>query len=122
VVTCESSPASARKALAAVADVIVAGDDSVDLRGTLGALASRGLSRVLCEGGPRLLADITAAGLLDELCLTLSPVLAGSEPVRVLASSGRPGETAFPARRLELAHLLEEDGVLFGRYGVIPPG
>ncbi|HUN31467.1 MAG TPA: pyrimidine reductase family protein [Trebonia sp.] len=112
VITCESSPADRRKELSAVADVIVAGDDSVDLNGALAALASRGLGRILCEGGPRLLADITAAGLLSELCLTLSPVLAGSEPVRVLTSSGE----AFQARRLQLAHLLEEDGVLFGRY------
>jgi riboflavin biosynthesis pyrimidine reductase len=123
VITCESSPPSQRKALAAVADVIVAGDAAVDLSAALAALASRGLSRILCEGGPRLLADITAAGLLSELCLTLSPVLAGSEPVRVLASSGRPGENAFHPRRLQLAHLLEEDGVLFGRYSTaIPPG
>lgn len=122
VITCESSPAGKRKALATVADVIVAGDDSVDLEGTLAALASRGLGRILCEGGPRLLSDITRAGLLSELCLTLSPVLAGPEPVRVLGGSGQPGEAAFHARRLQLAHLLEEDGVLFGRYGAIPPG
>jgi riboflavin biosynthesis pyrimidine reductase len=116
VITCESSPADRRQALSAVADVIVAGDDSVDLKAALAALASRDLGRILCEGGPRLLADITAAGLLSELCLTLSPVLAGPEPVRVLAGSGQPGDAAFDARRLQLAHLLEEDGVLFGRY------
>jgi riboflavin biosynthesis pyrimidine reductase len=121
VITCESSPAGRREALAAVADVIVAGDDSVDLSGALAALARRGLGRILCEGGPRLLADITAAGLLGELCLTLSPVLAGSDPVRVLASSGRPGESTFHARRFQLAHLLEEDGVLFGRYQATLP-
>ncbi len=116
VITCESSPADRRKALSAVADVIVAGDDFVDLKGTLAALADRGLGAILCEGGPRLLSEITAVGLLDELCLTLSPVLAGPEPVRVLASSGPPGDSPFSARRLQLAHLLEEDGVLFGRY------
>ena len=122
VITCESSPASRRTALSAVADVIVAGEDFVDLEGALAALASRGLGRILCEGGPRLLSDVTAAGLLSELCLTLSPVLAGSDPVRVLASSGQPGQSAFHARRLQLAHLLEEDGVLFCRYGANPPG
>jgi riboflavin biosynthesis pyrimidine reductase len=116
VITCESSPVSRREELSAVADVVVAGDDSVNLSEAVAALARRGLAKILCEGGPRLLADITAAGLLDELCLTLSPVLAGSEPVRVLASSGQPGQDAFRARRLRLSHLLEEDGVLFGRY------
>ena len=110
VITCESSPAAARAALAKAADVIVAGEGSVDLAAALAALASRGLPRVLCEGGPRLLSDIAARGLLDELCLTLSPVLAGPGPVRILA--GPP----LPAQRLRLAHLLEEDGVLFARY------
>ncbi|HTU72739.1 MAG TPA: pyrimidine reductase family protein [Trebonia sp.] len=116
VITCQSSPADRRKELSAVADVIMAGDESVDLSEAVAALASRGLGKILCEGGPRLLADITTAGLLAELCLTLSPVLAGSEPVRVLASSARPGPDAFHARRLQLSHLLEEDGVLFARY------
>jgi riboflavin biosynthesis pyrimidine reductase len=110
VITCASSPAGRRAALAEVADVIVAGDESVDLDAAFAALAGRGLGRILCEGGPRLLRDVTAAGLLDELCLTLSPVLSGPGPVRVL------GGDPFPGQRLRLAHLLEEDGVLFARY------
>jgi riboflavin biosynthesis pyrimidine reductase len=110
IITCESSPAERRAALARAADVIVAGEHSVDLAAALAALADRGLGHVLCEGGPRLLSDIVAGGLLDELCLTLSPVLAGPGLVRILAGN------AFPAERLRLAHLLEEDGVLFARY------
>jgi riboflavin biosynthesis pyrimidine reductase len=111
VITCAASPAARRAALAAVADVIVAGDDSVDLKAALSALAGRGLARVLCEGGPRLLSEVIAAGLLSELCLTLAPVVAGPGPVRVLGGSPLPA-----AHRLGLAHLLEEDGVLFARY------
>ncbi|HEX3962858.1 MAG TPA: pyrimidine reductase family protein [Trebonia sp.] len=114
VITCAASPADRRAALASVADVIVAGDDSVDLEAALSALADRGLARVLCEGGPRLLSDVIADGLLNELCLTIAPVLAGPGPVRVL------GGSPFPARRLSLAHLLEEDGVLFARYASPP--
>ncbi len=114
VITCAASPAARRAALDGAADVIVAGDDSVDLKAALAALAVRGLARVLCEGGPRLLRDLTAAGLLDELCLTLSPVLSGPGPSRVL------GGDPFTARRLSLAHLLEEDGVLFCRYTALP--
>jgi riboflavin biosynthesis pyrimidine reductase len=114
VITCATSPADRRAALAAVADVIVAGDDSVDLKAALSALAGRGLARVLCEGGPRLLSDVIGGGLLDELCLTLAPVLAGPGPVRVL------GGGPIPARRLSLAHLLQEDGALFARY--VSPG
>ena len=114
VITCAASPADRRAALGAVADVVVAGEDSVDLKAALAALADRGLTRVLCEGGPRLLRDVTAAGLLGELCLTLSPVLSGPGPARVL------GGDPIPAHRLSLAHLLEEDGVLFCRYAVSP--
>ena len=110
VITSRSSPADRRAALATAADVIVAGDAVVDLRAAFAALADRGLPRILCEGGPRLLSDIVDRGLLDELCLTLSPVLAGPGPVRILAG------TQFAARRLRLAQLLEEDGVLFARY------
>jgi riboflavin biosynthesis pyrimidine reductase len=110
IITSPASPADRRAALAKAADVIVTGDAVVDLGAAFAALADRGLPRVLCEGGPRLLSDIAARGLLDELCLTLSPVLAGPGPVRILA--GPP----MPARRLRLAHLLEEDGVLFTRY------
>jgi riboflavin biosynthesis pyrimidine reductase len=114
IITCESSPAGRRAALARAADVIVAGEHSVDLAAAFAGLADRGLRHVLCEGGPRLLTDIVAGGLLDELCLTVSPLLAGVGPVRILAGA------LFPAHRLRLAHLLEEDGVLFARYHPIP--
>jgi riboflavin biosynthesis pyrimidine reductase len=112
VITCAASPGDRRAALGTAAEVVVAGDDSVDLKAAMAALADRGLTRVLCEGGPRLLRDLTADGLLDELCLTLSPVLSGPGPARVLG--GEP----IPAHRLALAHLLEEDGTLFCRYAV----
>ena len=68
------------------------------------------MSRVLCEGGPHLLGDIAAAGLLDELCLSVSPTLAGPGASRVIA--GQPS----PARPLALKHVLEDDGFLFFRY------
>lgn len=114
IITCQSSPADRRAALARAADVIVAGEHAVDLAAAFAALADQGLRRALCEGGPRLLSDIVAGGLLDELCLTMSPVLAGPGPVRVLEG------TRIPAKRLRLAHLLEDDGVLLARYESIP--
>jgi riboflavin biosynthesis pyrimidine reductase len=90
--------------------VIVAGDTLVNLEEALGALHDRGLGHVLCEGGPHLLGQFAAAGLLDELSLTISPVLVGPGGPGIVA--GAP----FPARRLALAHVLEEDGTLFCRY------
>jgi riboflavin biosynthesis pyrimidine reductase len=110
VITCAGSPDDQRAAAARVADVIVAGDTAVDLEEALAALRDRGLGRVLCEGGPHLLGQLSAEGLLDELCLTVTPVLAGPGPTRVVA--GAP----FPARVMTLEHVLTEDGELFCRY------
>ena len=110
VITCTSSPADRRAAVARVADLIVAGDLVVDLREGVAALRDRGLGRVICEGGPHLLGEVAAAGLLDELCLTISPLLAGPGPFRITA--GAP----FPVRPMTLAHVVEADSFLFCRY------
>lgn len=106
------SPARAARPLAG-AEVIACGELTVDLEAIRPALADRGIRHVVCEGGPTLLAGLAAAGQLDELCLTVSPLLAGPGPGRLLAG---PGWTA--GRALTLTHLLEEDGALFARYGV----
>jgi riboflavin biosynthesis pyrimidine reductase len=110
VITCATSPGAARAEAARVADVIVAGDLMVDLDEAMAALGGRGLGRVLCEGGPHLLGQMAAAGLLDELCLSVSPLLAGPGPFRITAGS------PFPAQPMTLAHVLEADGFLFCRY------
>jgi riboflavin biosynthesis pyrimidine reductase len=111
VITCAASDAGLRAEAAKAADVIIAGEETVDLGAALGALADRGLTRVVCEGGPHLLADVAAAGLLDELCLTLAPVLAGPGASRILAGQQQD------ARPLELRQLLAGDnGFLFARY------
>lgn len=109
VITCESAPADRREAAAEAGEVIVAGDDAVDLPRALAALHERGLTRVLCEGGPRLNAQLAAAGLVDELCLTVSPLLLGGDAARIV--DGEASRT-----RLALGHVLEEAGVLFCRY------
>ncbi len=115
VLTCASSPAAARAETAKVADVIVAGQENIDLTVAVEALAARGLGRVLCEGGPHLLGQVAAAGLLDELSLTLGPTLAGPGAGRIIAGP------ALSARPLTLAQLLTEDGSLFCRYLVNSP-
>jgi len=109
VVTSGSADRTARDRLSEVADVVVAGDDEVDVGAAIDTLAERGLRRVLCEGGPSLLADVVAAGRLDELCLTISPELVGGDGPRILH-----GAAAGLAVRPEL--LLEDDGVLLARY------
>ena len=109
VVTSGSSDRATRDRLAEVADVVVAGDEQVDVAAALDELAGRGLTRVLCEGGPSLLGDVTAAGRLDELCLTVSPQLVGGDGPRVLHG---------PDLDVDLApvSLHEADGVQLARY------
>ena len=58
--------------------VITSADDQVDLDAALRTLRRNGFRHVHCEGGPNLLAALVAQGLLDELCLTISPMLLGT--------------------------------------------
>ena len=95
----------------AVADVVVAGEQRVEPGRALAAFAERGHRVVLCEGGPSLLAEIAAADCLDELCLSLAPLLAGGTSPRILA-----GPLPDAPVRLRIASLLEDDGMLFLRY------
>jgi riboflavin biosynthesis pyrimidine reductase len=124
VLTAASAGAERLAAAARVADVVVCGDQHVDLTVAVRELRARGLRHVLCEGGPRLLGSVTAAGLLDELCLTVSPLLVGGADAATGGTAGSGGRIlagpALPAAgQLELAHLLEEDGALFARYLVV---
>jgi len=111
IITCAASPGEVRKQLSAVAEVIVAGEADVDLRAALDELATRGHEHVLCEGGPHLLGAVAAAGLLDELCLTLSPIVAGGNAGRIVA-----GYLPDAVEPMHLRHVLEDDGHLFLRY------
>ncbi|MFD7446921.1 pyrimidine reductase family protein [Streptomyces sp. NPDC059909] len=94
------------------AEVVIAGDGvGVDPARAVRALADRGLRRLLTEGGPRLLGQFIAAGVLDELCLTVSPTLTAGDAQRIAGGPSR----AVP-ERFALASLLEEAGFLFTRY------
>ncbi|MFD7087010.1 pyrimidine reductase family protein [Streptomyces sp. NPDC059896] len=93
-------------------EVVIAGDGpGADPERVVRALADRGLVRLLTEGGPRLLGQFVAAGLLDELCLTMSPMLTSGYAQRIAA-----GPAPAVPERFALASLLEQDGFLFSRY------
>jgi riboflavin biosynthesis pyrimidine reductase len=113
VITCASAPTDALGRVRAVADVLVCGDTRVDVAQAVAALRARGLRNVLCEGGPTLLRQLVVAGVLDELCLTISPYLAGGGVGRILA--GDPLDAPLP---VSLTRLLEDDGWLFARYSL----
>lgn len=86
------------------------GPGGVDLRRALGRLCGRGLSRVVCEGGPSLHRQLIADGLVDEVCLTVVGEVVGGFGPRLV--DGPAVAAAF-----HLAHLLvDDDGTLFGRW------
>jgi riboflavin biosynthesis pyrimidine reductase len=105
-----------------------ASDDNgaLDLRAALGVVRERFAVRtLLCEGGPHLAGQLLAAGLLDELFLTIAPKLAGGDVVSEAegghhqpALSIVSGPPLEPPVQLELASLLESDSYLFLRYRV----
>lgn len=77
----------------------------------LNELHRRGAAVVLCEGGPTLNGRMTEAGLIDEICLSVSPILAGGTSSRIVAGAAQADFT-----RMRLSRLLAEDDLLFARY------
>lgn len=137
VIAARDTRSEALAGAADVADVVRTGTGAVDLSAALKALGERGVNHVLCEGGPTLNTGLAAAQLVDELCLTLSPKLAGglggglaggwllsSDP---LVGPGRSfvGQPLAQLVELDLAHVVEEDSFLFlrlrARYSGGPP-
>ncbi|MGW0433083.1 pyrimidine reductase family protein [Micromonospora sp. NPDC003197] len=109
VLTCAS--ATAPPGLSDVADLVRCGTDRVDLAAGLAEMHRRGLHQVLCEGGPLLFGSLTAADLVDEVCLTVAPILAGPGAGRITAGP------LSPPRDLTLRHALATpDGTLLLRY------
>jgi riboflavin biosynthesis pyrimidine reductase len=110
VVTHGGAHARRREALAEVADVLICGHDAVGLRAMLDALAGMGMPQVLCEGGPHLFGSLVEADLVDELCLSLSPLLVAGPAGRI--SRGAPEVE----RRMRLVHAIPAGDLLLLRY------
>ncbi|HEY9312354.1 dihydrofolate reductase family protein [Williamsia sp.] len=103
ILTCRDAPADARaRLLDAGATLVDCGTGSVDLAMVGAHLAGTGRSRVLCEGGPSLLGTLLERDLLDELCVTVAPMLTAGDAKHLTA-----GATAV--RRLRRAHVLADD-------------
>ena len=88
MVTSESSPADRRRQLAVETEVLVCGEDRVDLETATSALRSAGFGRVLSEGGPSLNGQLAAADLVDEWCVTVAPMIVAGDSKRIV--SGPP--------------------------------
>jgi riboflavin biosynthesis pyrimidine reductase len=114
VITTEDADPDRVQTMSKVADVIPVGTVRVDIGHAIDQLAERGLTRVLAEGGPAMLADLIAGDRLDELCLTAAPVLALGHSKRITDGPPLP-----EPKRLDLVHVLTDDaGTLFTRYRV----
>ncbi len=114
VLTAAAVAVGTRHRLGSAAEVLdCSGADptAVDLAVALDRLAERGLSRVLTEGGPSLLGTFIGRHLLDELCLTLAPVLVGGTAVRIAVGA------SDTLSRMSCVHVLTDtDGYLYSRY------
>ncbi|MBD0323901.1 MAG: pyrimidine reductase family protein [Aldersonia sp.] len=112
ILTCEVAPAERRQRLAdAGAQVLEIGHDRVTSAAILDTLAGLGMPRVLCEGGPSLFGQLITDDAVDDLCLTVSPMLVGGLESRVAVS---PAATRRPMAR---AHVIaDDDGTLLTRW------
>ena len=104
-----ASELAATRAALGDENVLVLGEDTVDLAQLKQTLVERGLLSLLCEGGPGLLRDAMAAGVVNELCLTWVPVTLAGDPHRLL--NGDPIDVP-----MTLTLLLEHEGTLLGRW------
>jgi riboflavin biosynthesis pyrimidine reductase len=111
VLTTDDAPTENLDSARQVADVLIAGTGGVDFGRALDELAARGVRQVLAEGGPSLNGQLALAGVLDEVCLTFSPMLAAGDAKRILAGPALPTPTD-----LHLRSVLEDEGYLFLRY------
>ena len=95
------------------ADVVTAGSGTVRVDLAVQALGELGCRKILCEGGPTLLDELTVADLVEEMCFTLAPKLAG----RTLETRRAPlgGPLAVPVE-FGLRHVLSDGAYLFTRY------
>jgi riboflavin biosynthesis pyrimidine reductase len=111
VITCAAADPDRQAAAAKVAELVVVGEDRVDLVAAMAALRTSGAEVVTCEGGPSLNGHLVAADLLDEWDLTLSPLLVGG-------GAGRASRGAHPAHPvgMRLDRLVEADAHLLGRW------
>ncbi|NNG18373.1 pyrimidine reductase family protein [Naumannella sp. ID2617S] len=110
IVTCRGADPERVREAEAVAEVVYAGDERVDPRRAVAALADLGHRVIVCEGGPTWLGELAAADRLDELCLSIAPLM-GGDPLPVAITPAGAGVTNFVLRTV-----LADSGTLFLRY------
>ncbi|NOX29598.1 MAG: pyrimidine reductase family protein [Actinobacteria bacterium] len=116
VITSEGADGDRLDRVSDVADLVVTSGSRVDLSEAMAQLAGIGARVVLCEGGPGLNGQMFEHNLVDEVCLSVAPLLVGGSARRI-ATGAAPIEIPTD---LELRHVLTEDHYLFLRYVVSP--
>ena len=115
VVTSESADTQQLAVANDHAEVWQIGATSVDLRAMVSALHERGLRRLVCEGGEALLDGLVRKELVDEMDVTISPMLAGAGYLADPGAEARlPGTNDLS--RFSLAHQFVEDEFTFCRF------
>ena len=110
VITSADAPAERIAELRATVDVIALGEGGIDWPAVLDELSSRGWNHVLCEGGPSLHGELVGLDLVDEICLTVAPVLAAGPAPRI--AHGDAGVD----RPMTLGHAIAAGDVLLTRW------
>lgn len=112
ILTCAAAPAEQKQRLTdAGAEVLEIGADTIATADILSTLDGLGLRRILCEGGPALFGQLIVDDAVDDLCLTISPLLTGGTSRRIAVS---PSAVRTPMAR---AHVLaDDDGTLLTRW------
>ncbi len=111
LLTCARSAARRRPDDDAPRRVLVAGEESVDVAQAVALLRAHGMHRILCEGGPTLLDELVDADTVAEICVTLAPILAASQPV----GHRLPARLPAPVT-MALDHALVCDHYLYLKY------
>jgi riboflavin biosynthesis pyrimidine reductase len=121
VLTTGRAAPDVRASVPAATEVVAVGDgDAVDLVAAVGALRARGCSVILSEGGPNVFGGLLAARLVDELFVTVSPLLAGRAVAPRLGLV--EGVELLPQTRVagRLRSVRANGSHLFLRYGLSP--
>ena len=119
IVTTAAGAGRLRHRLPDSCDVIeLGGGGGVDVRAALDALRTRGDDVILTEGGPHVMGEMIRARILDEMFVTVSPVVAGrnGEPRLGMVAGVEllPGHGVWTALRSARRH----GDFLFLRYGL----
>jgi riboflavin biosynthesis pyrimidine reductase len=119
VLTSEPAAAALRRRLPAGCTIVTLGDDArLDPRGVVESLRRRGHRRILVEAGPHGFGALVAAGVVDELFLTVSPLLAGRAQHSSRLGLVESADLMPPGVETRLLSLRRQGAHLFLRYGL----